>query len=184
MTFRAIRRYRSSFSSTRIALASGKGADDLVDVPASRRDAAAMQARTEHVAGAPFFAVARADNLPASFYSNFHNSPQLESLARSVQNFTLAGQPDGEVIQATLDAQCNSTTNAIELATLLDGARIIGSVALADPKARGQMTKEQAAFLSALLSDAKVSHQENWVRLDIAITPEMLGEAPAVAPAH
>jgi hypothetical protein len=168
-------------SPARMALASGKNADDLVDVPGTRRDAAAMQTRTEHVAGAPIFAVARADNLPSSFYSIFHNSPQIERLARSVQNLMLAGQPDGEQIQATLDAQCDSAKNASEIATLLVGARILGSMALSDPKTRRQMTKEQAAFLSALLGNAQISHDDVWVRLKFAITPEMLGEAPAAS---
>ena len=171
-------------SPTRIAIASGKNASDLVGASNPPQNGAAMQARTEHVAGTPIFAVARADNLPASFYANFHNSQQLEHLLRSVQNLTFAGQPDGEKIQATLDAQCDSTKNAFELATLLDGARIIGSMALADPKARGQMTKDQAAFLSALMSDAKISHQDTWVRLSLAITPEMLGQTAVAAAPH
>jgi len=165
-------------SPTRIAIASGKNADDLIGSSTPPQNGAAMQARTQHVAGAPIFAVARGDDLPTSFYSDFHNSPQLERLARSVQNLTLAGQPDGDKIQATLDAQCDSIKNAFELATLLDGARIIGSMALADPKARGQMTKDQTAFLSALMSDAKISHEDTWVRLNLAITPEMLGQTP------
>jgi hypothetical protein len=95
-----------------------------------------------------------------------------------VQTLTLAGQPDGNQIQATLDGQCDSTQNAFELASLLDGARILGSMAISDPKTRGQMTPEQAIFLNTLISEAKVSHRNAWVRLKFAITPEMLG-APA-----
>jgi hypothetical protein len=168
------------FSASQIALASGDNSIDLADAPDSQKNPSTIQARVERVAGAPIFAVARANYLPDSFYLNFRNVPQLERLARSVQNLTLAGQPDGNQIQATLDAQCDSTQNAFELATLLDGARILGSMALSDPKTRGQMTQEQTAFLSALISEAKVSHQDTWVRLKLAITPEMLG-APVSA---
>jgi len=48
-------------------------------------------------------------------------------------------------------------------------------VALSDPKTRRQMTKEQAAFLAALASHVKVTHRDHWVRLSLAVTPEMLG---------
>jgi hypothetical protein len=167
-------------SVNQIALASGNNSIDLADVPVSQKNSSNIQARVERVAGAPIFAVARADNLPNSFFSNFRNVPQLERLMRSVQNLTLAGQPDGDQIQATLDAQCDSTQNAFELATLLDGARLLGSMALSDPKTRGQMTQGQMVFLNALINEAKVSHQDTWVRLKLAITPEMLG-APASA---
>jgi hypothetical protein len=168
-------------SPTQISIASGKNADDLADAPGSHGETSSLQDRIERVAGAPIFAVARTNNLPNKFYSNFRSSPQLERLARGVQNLTFAGRPDGEQIQATLDAQCDSTKNAFELATLLDGARILGSMALSDPKTRRQMTKEQAAFLNALISDAKISYADTWVRLKFTITPEMLGEALAAA---
>ena len=168
-------------SASQIALASGDSSIDLADAPDSQKNPSTIQARVERVAGAPIFAVARANNLPDSFYLNFRNVPQLERLARSVQNLTLAGQPDGDQIQATLDAQCDSTQNAFELATLLDGARILGSMALSDPKTRRQMTQEQAVFLNALINEAKVSHQDTWVRLKFAITPEMLGAAASAS---
>jgi len=167
-------------STSQIAIASGPDAINSADVPSSQKDPSSMQARVERVAGAPIFAVARTNNLPNSYYLSFHNLPELERLARSVQNLTLAGQPDGNQIQATLNGQCDSTQNAFELAALLDGARILGSMALSDPKTRRRMTPEQAIFLNALVSEAKVSHQDSWVRLKFAITPEMLG-APASA---
>ena len=61
------------------------------------------------------------------------------------------------------------------LPTLLDTFRMLGSLALSDPNTRRQMTKEQAAFLAALASQVKVTHQDTWVRLTLAVTPEMLG---------
>ena len=169
-------------SPAQISIASGANAMDLADVTGSHENSSSLQAGVERVAGAPIFAVARTNNLPNSFYLNFHSSPQLERLARSVQNLTLAGQPDGDQILTTLDARCDSTQDAFELATLLDGARIIGAMALSDPKTRRQMTQEQFAFLNALIGDAKISHQDTWVRLKVAITPEMLGETSSPSP--
>lgn len=173
-------------SPARIAIASGKDAENLLPGKAVEgsheilfippRDPA-MQERINRVAGAPIFAVARTDDLPNSFYANFRNSPQLERLARSVRGLTLAGQPDGNEIKAALDAECDSMTNALEIATLLDGFRMFGSMALTDPKTRRQLTNEQAAFLNALVSQATVTHQDRWVRLTLDITPAMLASS-------
>jgi hypothetical protein len=54
---------------------------------------------------------------------------------------------------------------------------MFGSMALSDPKTRGQMTKQQAALLMALASRVKVTNQNKWVRLTLDITPEMLAPA-------
>lgn len=164
-------------SPKRIALASGKDADDLLTTPSTLARDPAVQARIERVGGAPAFAVARTDSLPPDFYANFRNSPQIERLLHSVEGLTLAGQPDGVRIRMALDAECDSMENAIELATLLDGLRVLGSMALADPKTRHEMPQQQSAFLDALVRDAKVSHQDRWVRLTLDVTPAMLGSA-------
>jgi GAF domain-containing protein len=74
--------------------------------------------------------------------------------------------------------------SSFEIATLLDGFRMVGSIALADPKTRRDMTKEQAAFLTALASQVKVAHQDRWVRLRLDITPAMLGSSAAGPAGH
>jgi hypothetical protein len=163
-------------SSTRIALASGKKASELLaKLGTATAPEAGTQERIARVAGAPIFAVVRTDQLPASFYSGFGNSTQLERLARSVRGLTLAGQPDGEKIKIAVDAECDSMSNALELSTLLDFLRLGSSMALADPKTRRQMNQEQAAFLLAVVQRVKVGHQDKWVRLTLDVTPEMLG---------
>lgn len=77
--------------------------------------------------------------------------------------------------------------NALAIGTLLDGFRVFGAMALSDPKTRRQMSKEQAAFLDAVINQLKVTHQDRWVRLSLDITPQMLGEpaphsSPSTAP--
>jgi hypothetical protein len=162
------------FSATRIILASGKGAANLLGNSNSTPRDPAMQARITRVAAAPIFAVARTDNLPASAYANFRNSPQLGQIARSIQSLTLAGQPAGEIFFIVLEGECDSTTNAVEIATFLDGFRVLGSMALMDPRTRGQMTKEQAVFLTSVLREVKVTHDRRFVRLMLDVTPAML----------
>lgn len=171
---------------TRIALASG---DDMVrklaDISVKRYGARdpAMQSRIQRVAGAPLFAVARADRLPQSIYAPLHNSPQLEQIARSVQAITLAGQPDRENLRVTLDAECDSMKNAVQLAFLLETGKMAGSMALSDPRTRRQITKEQFVFLEALLNRATINHQNKIVRIILQITPDMLATAPPRAAA-
>jgi hypothetical protein len=171
---------------TRIALASGDDmARKLADISVKRygtRDRA-MQSRIQRVAGAPMFAVARADRLPQSIYAPLHNSPQLEQIARSVQAITLAGQPDRDNLKVTLDAECDSLKNAVQLAFLLETGKMAGSMALSDPRTRRQITKEQFVFLEALLNHATINHQNKIVRITLEITPDMLAAAPPPKPA-
>lgn len=171
-------------SPTRLAIASGTNSENLLPLPDSPARDPEMQARIERVAGAPIFAVARTNRLPNRFYAPFHNSPQLEQLARSIRGMTLAGEPDGDAIQTTLDAESDSIKDALEIATLLDGFRMVGSMALADPNTHGPMTKQQAAFLAALLRRTKVTPQDRWVRLSLNITPAMLAVGSAGHRAH
>jgi hypothetical protein len=165
-------------SPTRIAIASGKKSADLLDLLQSGGPNSEIQRRVQRVAGAPIFGVAQTSNLPSSLYANFSNSPQLERLVRSIQDLSIAGKPEGNAIHVALDAQCDSMKNAVEISTLLDGFRFIGSMALSDPKTRRQlgMTPEQAKFLADLVKDAHVSNQDRWVRISFDLTPEMLGQ--------
>jgi len=166
----------SFLSATRILLTTGETLSILAPAAGAAQNEA-MRARIRRVAGAPLFAAARTDTLPADFYEAFRNSPQLETLARSVKGLTLAGTPQGDRIDLALDAECDSLAHAAEIATLLDTFRMLGTVALSDPKNRRQMTKQQAAFLAALAAQVKVRHQDHWVRLTLAVTPQMLGLA-------
>lgn len=162
-------------SPTRIAIASGSKPADLLAISTTRSRDPAMQAAIDRVAGSPIFTVARTDDLPASFYAALRNSSQLDKLARSIKGLTLAGKPDGESLNVALDVESDSMKHAFEIATLLSGGRLFASMAMSDPRNRRQMTPEQVAFLSAVVNQTKISHDNNWVRLSLPVTPEMLG---------
>ena len=164
-------------SSTRIALASGPDSETFLPASTSSPLDPTMQARINRVAGAPIFAVARTDNLPPQFYESLRSSPQFQSLAHSVQGLALAGRPEGNLIHLTLEAECDSMKNAIELETLLDSLRIFGPVALADPKTRRQMTPSQISLLETLINKTTIARQDRVVRLSLDLTPAMLGAA-------
>jgi len=164
---------------TRLALASGPDPTQLLSEASPPERNRVIEDRIDRVAGAPLFAVAETDHLPAGLYESLHGAPQFQTMARSVRSLVLAGQPDGDLIHLTLDAECDSMTSAVELATVVDGWRLLGSVVLADPKTRRHMTQQQVAFLTALLSQAKLTHQDRWVRLSLDVTPAMLGQENA-----
>lgn len=164
-------------SSKRIAISSGQDADNFLPASTPSPLDPAMQAPINRVAGASIFAVARTDNLPPEFYESLRSSPQFQSLARSVRSLALAGRPDHDLIHLTLDAECDSMKNAVELVTLLDSLRIFGPVALADPKTRRQMTRAQISLLETLVNKTTISHEDRVVRLSLDLTPAMLGAA-------
>jgi hypothetical protein len=168
-------------SPTRIEMASGPSAESPFSGLATDVRNSEMRARILRVAAAPIFAAVRTDNLPPSFYAELRSTPQFEHLAHAIRGITFAGQPDGNLIHLALDAECDSVGNTLELSTVIEGIRVLGPLALADPKTRSKMTKEQVAFLGALLNQVKVSHQDRWVRLTLDLTPEMLGQ-PAPSP--
>lgn len=164
-------------SSMRIALASGPDSESSLPASTPSPLDPTMQARINRVAGAPIFAVARTNSLPPQFYESLRSSPQFQSLAHSVQGLALAGRPDGDLIHLTLDAECNSLKNTLELVTLLNSLRIFGPVALADPKTRRQMTAAQLFLLEALIDKTTIAREDRVVRLSLDLTPAMLGAA-------
>lgn len=168
-------------SPTRIVLASGKDAASLLGPLASHSFDPAVEALVDRVSGAPVFAVARTDNLPPTFYDNFRSSPELGRMTRNVRGLTFAGEPKADALELSLDAECDSITHALEMSTLLDGLRLVGSMALADPKTRQQMTREQYDFAMALLSQAKISHENRWVRLRLDLGPSVLEQKTVIS---
>jgi hypothetical protein len=175
------------FSPTRVILASGPGAASHLLAAAgsgaatSARDPL-VQSLASHVGGAPFFAVARADAIPADIYSSLGQS-QAGSAVKNIQGVTLAGQPQADRLDLVLDARCDSMTSALQVSTLLGGLRVFGSLALSDPKTKKQLGKEQAALYEAILAQVQLHQQENWVRLALSVTPEML-ESGGKHPVH
>jgi hypothetical protein len=164
-------------SSTRVSLASGPNAEAHLLATDSPGLDPVVQTLVNHVGGAPFFAVARADALPETVYASIGQSSQVGGLAKSILGLTLAGRPDAGNLELALDARCDSMASALQISALLGGFRVFGSLAISDPKTKSQMTKEQAALLAALLAQVQIRQQENWVRITLEVTPQMLAAA-------
>jgi hypothetical protein len=149
------------------------------------RSAPEMQGRIARVSGAPLFAVAKLDSAMQKKDVWFHDvrSEQFENLARSVRWLSLAARPEGDRVDLALDGECDTAENARQLAGTLDGLRIMGRMALSDPKTRRQMDPATLLLLGALLRGAEVSRddqdQVHRVRLTLVISQKALGAGTA-----
>ena len=159
----------------RIAITSGTGSAELLARARPASPDPALKAGIDRLAGAPIFAMARADLIPKSFYAGLSKSPQVESVAHDVVALTLAAQPQGNVLRVVLDGESTSVENALTIATFLEFSRMGASLALSNPKTSRQLTDEQGAFLEGLLRESRISRQDRWVRLTFDVTPQMLG---------
>ena len=166
----------------RIALSDGRDLGEILHQGHGSQTDPAMQDRIRRAAGADFFLVARVDNLPEELSLATGNLDQFNRLLRSIQGIALVGRIEGERLNLSADADCDSVKDAFELATVLDGLRFLGGAALANPKTPQGMRPEEAALLDILLRAGKMSREGPRVRLRLELTPAMLG-APRNAPA-
>lgn len=171
----------------RIALADGPSlAPVLVPKTPSAADPA-MRDRISRVAGAALFAVGKIGPIPENFSPGGLRSDQFTNLARSLRWVSLGARPEGERLKVAIEGECDTSENARQLAGTLDGLRLLGQAALADPKTRQQIQPESLPLLENLLGAVEVSRpgasDEKRVRLTLELTPEMLRAAGRKKPA-
>lgn len=165
-------------SPTEIILADGPEISAMLDGVHERLDPQ-MSQRIAKVAGAPIYAVARTPDLARDIGVDETHSAQLAHLLQSVHNITLAGLPAGQDLKVAATAECDSTLNAFQLSTALEGLVWMGRAAMADPKTQQQIGPQWPA-LDALLKAADISHDDHFVRFHLQITPQILRAAVAV----
>lgn len=167
-------------SPTEIVLADGPEISAMLNAAHERLDSQ-MSQRTAKVAGAPIYAVARTPDLAKDAGVDETHSAQLTHLFQSVREITLAGLPAGQNLKVAATAECDSTLNAFQLSTALEGLVWMGRAAMADPKTQQQIGPRWPA-LDALLKAADISHDGHLVRLHLQITPQILRAAASSAP--
>ena len=167
-------------SSTEIVLADGPEIFAMLDAVHERLDSQ-MSQRIAKVAGAPIYAVARTPDLAKDVGVDETHSAQLARLLQSVHNIALAGLPAGQNLKVAATAECDSTLDAFQLSTALEGLVWMGRAAMADPKTQQQIGPQWPA-LDALLKAADISHDGHLVRLHLQITPQILRAAASSAP--
>lgn len=176
----------------RIAISQGMPLDSVLTGQDHGSPNPAMTKRTERVAGATFFVVARANDLAtASQVPELQTGPMRKSID-SIQMLTLAGKPDANKLTIAVEGQCDSLPHALQLMATLEGVRILGRVALAGAAKNHQIDQADAATLDKLLAMAAISRSENYVRIRVELSSEFLqgaaeskaGPTGAASPLH
>lgn len=169
--------------SNRLALADGPSLAPVLAARAPGASDPGMRERILRVAGSAIFALGQVGPVPEGFSLGGVRSDQFTNLVRSVRWFSSAARPEGERMRVAVEAECDTAENARQLAGTLDGLRLLGQAALADPGTRQRIAPQTAAVLEGLLRTAEVSLDHQRVRLLLELTPQMLNAAAPKSPA-
>ncbi len=159
-----------------IALADGPALSQVFGPPNPHRLDPQMSARIARISGAPIYGVMRTEDLPKDLNLDLPHSAQLARLLHSIHAISISGRPSSEDLKLFASAECDSTLDAIQLSTALQGLIWMGRAALADPNAQQQIGPQWPA-LDALLKAADISHDGHLVDLRLQITSQMLHAA-------
>src|SRR5712692_3382612 len=174
----------------RILLTNSESLAPLLAVAAEARPSGTLQPemreRISRVAGSPVFAVGKLgvslERAVAELSSAGLRSDQLDNLVRSLRWLSFAARPEGNELRVALEGETDSASDARQIAVSLDGLRLLGKLALADPKTRRQMDRASLALADAVLKSADVSRDDEGnahrVRLTFAITAGSIASAP------
>lgn len=160
-------------SKDRMALADGGDLGALLAARAAAPLDSAMRERLSRVAGAPLFAAVNAAAFAAKPAAGAAADSALR-LFRSVQWVNLAARPDGEELYVSAEGECSNEAEARNVAGALQLVRTLLRGGLADPKARGRMSAEDAAAADRLLQTMQITTEAGRVRVLVAVTPAML----------
>jgi hypothetical protein len=135
--------------------------------------------RAARLDGTAAFAITRVPPIPDNFTQGGAASAQLASLARSVEWVTLAARPEGDDLRISLEGECDSSTDALQLKSALELLRMFGRAGLDSQKTRQSMDPAALAVFQNLLSKAEVTQAAERVRILVELTPDIfkLGEA-------
>ena len=168
----------------RIAIVDGSGIASLFTGRSDATAADPARERAAHLDGAAMFLISRVPPLPDKFGPSGAQSEQLANLARSVQWITLAARPEGEDLRISLEGECDSSTDALELKSALEILRMFGRAGLDSPKTRQSMDPAALATLQNLLSGAEVTQAAERVRILVEITPDIWHLGGPANPQH
>jgi hypothetical protein len=76
-------------------------------------------------------------------------------------------------VRISLEGECDSSTDALEIKTALELLRMFGRAGLDSPKTRQSMDPAVLAMLQKFLSEADVTQAAERVRILVEITPDI-----------
>jgi hypothetical protein len=161
----------------RLALVTGPNIAPLF--AANSNDPAATDPARERAArldGAAMFMITRVPPIPDNAGAGGMQgaaSAQLMSLARSVQWVTLAARAEGDDLRISLEGECDSSTDALQIKSALELMRMFARAGLENAKPSQSMDKATLAMLQSLLTSAEVTQAAERVRILVELTPDV-----------
>jgi hypothetical protein len=90
-----------------------------------------------------------------------------------VQWVTFAARPEGDNLRVSLEGECNNATDAVQVKTALELARMFGRAGLDSAKNKQSMDPAALAMLQTLLTSAEVTQAAERVRILVEVTPDV-----------
>jgi hypothetical protein len=158
----------------RIAMVSGQSISPLFAAPSADRATDPVRERAARLDGAAAFVISRVPPIPDNVGgAQPPATAQLMSLARSIQWITLAARPEGDNLRVSLEGECDNSTDASQLKSMLDVLRMFARAGLENPKTTQSMNPAALASLQELLTAAEVTQAAERVRILLEIKPDI-----------
>jgi hypothetical protein len=126
------------------------------------------------VSGSPVFAVVRMDSVPKDLNLGPVRMDAIRDTIRNVHWLSLSVTAEGENLRVTIEGECGSMLESVNLQGALYGLRVMGRALLSDPSVRRQFTPEGVAALDKLAAQIDISHDGPRVRIMAILSPDML----------
>jgi len=160
----------------RLALVAGSSIAPLFDSHADASAGDTARERAGRLDGAAAYVISRVPPIPDNAGGpGMQNagSAQFLTLARSVQWITLAARPEGENLRFSLEGDCDNATDAQQLKSMLEVARMFGKAGLDSAKTKQSMDPASLAVVQTLLTNAEFTQAAERVRILVEITPDV-----------
>lgn len=171
----------SFLSDRRIAIADSKNLAALLSLANNESAHAEWQTRFDRLAGSSLFIVVRQD--PTIHTVLASQSPQLATFIDQLPWITLAGKPNGNLLQVVIEGESLSDTASSQLRDFLQGIQLLAQNGLNDPQLRQQMNPEERNAYAEVLKGTQIDKigrgESKSVRVVLPITPQFLQIAAA-----
>jgi len=171
----------SFLSDRRIAIADSENLTALLYAAKNESAHSEWQNRFDRLAGSPLFIVVRQDPTVHTVLAS--QSPQLATLIDQLPWITLAGKPNGNLLQVVVEGESSSEAASSQLLDFLQGIQLLARNGLNDPKLRQRMNPEERnayiELLQGTLIDKIGRGESKSVRIVLPITPQFLQVAAA-----
>jgi hypothetical protein len=155
----------------RLAFVAGSSIEPLFAANSGNAAADPARERAARVDGAAVFMIAAVPPIPEN--AGNPQTAQFMSLARSVQWITLAARPEGDDLRVSLEGECDNSSDAQQVKSMLEVLRMFGRAGLENPKTTQSINPASLAIAQSLLAGAEVTQSAERVRILLELTPDI-----------